>query len=504
MTRRSGWVTGIRLLVLLLALLLAAACHGSGESGPQHLYVDGAAEPGGVGTEGSPFSSIGDALLAASDSDAAVVTVHIRPGVYVESLRLDRDGLTLTADPASSEDPVVLRPTREDYVVLVAEEEGREQTRVTLEGISVEDGTTIGVRVTGANLEMQSSSILRTVKSSDALLGHGLYADSGAIVSLTNCDIENNAAAGILCDHSTLTVNDGNIRYNEGGGLWLQSCPMFSILGPIVEANKTVGIAVLSSTGEIISAQILSTEQMNYVPGPVDQLLGDGILVQSRYDDNGELVGSPSDVQILSNEIIGSQRAGITVSDGAEGTIEDNVINDNTMAGLWVQQDPGSPQGAPSEGTPLEVILNDCRGNRLVSIGTYGPVHVIVERNEIGMTEEQYDWTQEAEKIGDGLGISVGGIVEASANRLYRSDRYDLIMTDPGDGTKFDGTNETTESGDTKHLFLIQLFTPELSSLIDETQLQGWAQIDKAKTNEIAAFLDLFLAIGPEGDPPEE
>jgi len=164
-------------------------------------FVSAGSDPGGTGSEGEPFGTIGEAIQAAGAIGALRVRVELAPGEYEEDVTLDRG----TEIAGAGGVPRILGTVDGAGLDLA------------LESVEIRSAPGTAVRQEGGTLEMTGCRIVGTVREpGDPASGRGLRLSGGAEASVTGCVFRSNEGQAILLtgEGTRATCSDISANYN--------------------------------------------------------------------------------------------------------------------------------------------------------------------------------------------------------------------------------------------------------------------------------------------------
>jgi parallel beta-helix repeat protein len=350
---RHGWLAG-------LVLLLAAVALGAGgwwgwgwyQTYTKRLWV---VDPAG----GGDVATIGEAVARA----AAGSTIRIAPGLYVESLTIERP--LILEGSAEWLEPPVISPAEGPCILLRA-------PWGTLTGLAFRggDGGSVCLEVAGGEVAIQGVAL-------GPWQGTGIRAFAGAEVLVLG-----NSLTDI--DGTAIAIEDGAQGRVEDNVIERSAKSAIAVRGggaPAVQANRIVqagqagllideGARGLYADNEIVEAGASGIEVRG---GAVPQVARNrieapgqsGIFIHGGasgdYLDNrvtgaklsGVVIGGGAQPVLTGNEIGGGEQHGVLAVGASGGRIEGNRIFDNAGYGLVL--------GA---GTTAELDGNELNGNR--------------------------------------------------------------------------------------------------------------------------------------------
>lgn len=363
----------MRLSHAIAIVALISGCSGTSVPGPTTIYVDGKAS--GALKDGSrerPFATIGEAVAVAKPGDS----IHVMPGQYSESVLIEIAPLTLRGEAVQgSAERVVVTPPVGQAGVMINDPGGGVPEKVAIENIDVSGASIAGIWIERRMAEIRNCRVENTKKVMtneypEPVFGFGVLITNGAHLSIRDGEISLNEGGGLLCVRSKVDVAESTIEGNREEGVRLEGCWESSLLDNTVVGNAVAGIAMLSSTVTVRRNTVSDTVSLNGV-------YGDGIVVSS-LDSPGDPFG-PWEVDVSDNNVSRNVRTGILLAAGAMGVVARNDVRENAIGGIWVQ--------GPSGGTDmLRISENRLLENRYVSIHLYGGARAWIERNEIEKT----------------------------------------------------------------------------------------------------------------------
>jgi len=341
------------------------------------VYVDGSFTGGGSdGSEAQPFTTIGDAVAAATPG----ALIAVAEGSYVESVTVQGKPVRLWG-----------RCPEKVEVVGVG---GQIGTLVLLSGA---DGSEVrGLAITGAGVGVGLSGIEGVVLDHLWVHGNDLYGvdaeDDLGLVSfqLTGSLVEGNVGHGVMVLGSTSHVERSVVRSTvpspaeaeSGNGLKIQmSCDpqgncnpdapsTVTIVGSVIEDNQTDGIFAGGSHLTVEQTVVRTTR-----PSDVDAAGGNGIAVEPCGPYKGCATLAPATLVVRSSVVAANHDVGIVVR-GAQASVERSVVRptDQTVGrGIFVQHlcyAPGHCEPATRGAATLqESLVEQCHQTAVVVSG---------------------------------------------------------------------------------------------------------------------------------------
>ena len=143
--------------------------------------------------------------------------------------------------------------------------------------------------------------------------------ESSSNYVMSHCIVEygggGNSNANIKLSHSELLLQDCEIRYSLGSGIYLTSNSSLTVSNSSIHDNGANGISIVSgSTGKITGNDIYGNNR--------------GISIVSGS--TGEITG---------NDIHDNDNIGIYINDSSTGVITENDIHDNDSHGIFIYND---------------------------------------------------------------------------------------------------------------------------------------------------------------------
>lgn len=295
------------LIIMLLALSLALSAHAA------ELW---------------PTGSVGDALDSASDGD----TIYLQPGIYTESLIVDK-----TVSITGQENAIIdgeIRILANDValsgITIIGGGMIIESNGSRIEGCNVSMCTGRGMVVTGSGNSIINSSITRNRLvgieirgSNNRVQWNSINAndDCGIIVYGDDNIIEGNAILenvhdGMEIDDSgNNTIARNNVSMNHGAGIEVLNMSRGNVIeGNTIYGNGECGIEIVESYENNISGNSLN---------------GNGFGIKTERATNN---------LISRNTVIDSMEDGITISDESRcNTVHKNNASNNHVAGIRIE-----------------------------------------------------------------------------------------------------------------------------------------------------------------------
>ncbi len=360
-TGRHGWLGGLALLVLAAAL-------GAGGWWGWTWYQDftkrvWVVDPGG----GGDAVTIGEAVVRA----AAGSTIHIAPGLYVESLTIERP-LHLKGDAEGLEPPVI-SPAEGPCILLRA-------ASGSLEGLAFRGGggDSACLEVAGGQVEIRDVEIgpwdgtgIRALAGADILVRDSRLSDIGG----TAIAIED-GARGRIEDNLIERTAKSAIAVRGGGDPAVQA-------NRIVQAGKAgllidEGARGIYADNEILEAGASGIEVRG---GAAPQVARNNIESPAQ---SGIFIHGGAAGDYLNNRITGAGLSGVVIAGGAQPVLTDNEIGAGAQHGILVLGAAGgriegnrvfdnAGHGVVlGEGATTELDGNELEGNRKPQVRRLG------------------------------------------------------------------------------------------------------------------------------------
>ena len=338
-------------------------------------------------TDPDCYQRINDAISAAADGD----TISIHPGVYTESLVLDRDITLSAAGPpqavrVQSRDRPVLRVTAERAELaglVIAHTDGDAAIEVTggrlgLEECVVEASSGVAVAVRGqAELAMRDSSVGNAggagVLFFDGAVGElrgctlrgiattALVIRSGGAPRLENCVITDVRGGAVLAaDRARGAVVDCKVSDVDGSAIVVEGGSSPTVSGTTITDVKGVGVLVATGSTPLFEDCVIErsgAQGIAVVQGGLPRLVRVVVREPNGYgmhlldDSRGELTDcevdrAGHDAVVLTSgaspevnrlRVRGGAGAGLVAGDRAAPTVRDLDVADTAGPGLLVQ-----------------------------------------------------------------------------------------------------------------------------------------------------------------------
>jgi hypothetical protein len=272
---------------------------------------------------------------------------------------------------------------------------------LVMKGSVVAENHHRGLEVLGAKATLERTVIRDTKAVTDAKAG-GVYASPLEISStlvLRQCAVVRNRTVGLYLRGATAELDRTIVRDTQphksdkaaGFGIYaghVNGPTQLTIKRSILSDNRTLGLALFSSTAKLEQSVIRSTQ-----PRAKDSLFGSGVQALS-----GTALAS-----LVVNDCLvkGNIGAGIALH-GAKSSISDTIVRDtlpqqpDRQYGLGIQAQWW--KGRPSEATISDTVVSHNHRNGIRVLGA----NVVIERSTIRNTS-----AQPADKA-SGIGIYVG------------------------------------------------------------------------------------------------
>lgn len=220
----------------------------------------------------------------------------------------------------------------------------------------------IGLWVRGAKATISATQIY-TSEGSSLSSGYGLVVSNGGAVTLSDSNIEDNQALGVLVDgagDTSLAMTTVTVKNNLGRGVWAQGLsgtignPRLSLDACTLEGNRFVGLGARGSKGiRVTNGRIGTTvkgQTTTNQPGVLAEV-GDGL---GLFDTTGDVV-------VEGAELINNGRTQALIDQGATGIrfVSPVLTAAEGQRGLVVQTTTASVQAPniemPTAGQELPV-----------------------------------------------------------------------------------------------------------------------------------------------------
>lgn len=382
--------------ITITALVLAAlAVPGVAQT---TWYVDGAGTPPGVGTPGSPYTSIQFALQQPTTLDGD--TVLVLPGTYFENIDLLGKEVLLTSQGGAA--ATTLDGGNASPVITARLGEGL-QTEV--EGFTIQNGVPSLTTLPGGGVSVGSTSSLTltdcVVRQCAANFGGGIGAEQGVVrLRLTGCTVEQNQAGPDF-----MGGTDGG-----GGGVYALECSALEIHSSVIRDNDTGGygggVCAISTPLEVIDSTIeANTATLQGAGGLVAR--GAGAYVSNTTI---EIRGS----RVWNNQVVGSHTSGGGLAlISVEGRVDSCWIAGNGAGDSQSAFFFGTGGGARISGVgsdpnqPLRFIDTRFEGN--IANGNGGGVYLDPFGGADTVDFLRCNFTQNFAQFGGGLYADSGG-----------------------------------------------------------------------------------------------
>jgi hypothetical protein len=416
--------------------------------GAQTLYVDQSYS--GTDSDGSkdkPFTTIGDALAAAT----AGAQIAVAAGTYAEDLKIDKQvslegrcpsmvtikgqdttlgggaveiraddtlvrGFTITG-PAGGVLADKARCTVEQAVVenCVGGVAARDGGDVTVRDARIVNNSMAGAGVLDAELTVERSVIQNTtVLGLLQQYGQGLVATGGATNKITVRDslIDHNTTMGAGISAGSATLERTVVRDTQpvpvskvgGGGVWASLGTTLVLRDCVIAGNRANGVGLGGATATIERTVVRDTELQ-----ATDDSFGIGISAWIEGQ-------TPTTLTLKDSLVVNSASGGVGIFD-SKGTLERTVVRDTRpapkggAAGVGIYTGPlGSSPAAPPE-----LAISDClvSGNSGAGI-SIGGATATLERTVVRDTESDNSGGS------PGSGVVVWSVLPHAGNATMR------------------------------------------------------------------------------------
>ena len=386
-------------LALVLSFSLAATTPVA--ASPADWYVDASADPGGDGSQGDPYQTIGEAITAADPGD----TIEVAEGTYVEQLTIGNSLTILGIDSPTIEAPEpAARTTRTisggadrelDWVVLFEDVE-----EFTFDGFVVdgkEDGTSVrfvGILVGNSAGTISGNEVINVRGGTEGGTGGIIVYGEDSVVDIVGNEVRDFRKGGIVAvSDATVSivgntvVGDGPIDTIAQNGIQIGFGATGEIIGNDVsdifyddEGWASCGILVIQSDDVLVEDnEVYDCQSGIYISPPVDNSIVRGNNVvdcESAIVVPGWLGVVTGERLIEDNQLFDNYR-GISIYDTAGWLITGNIVDGSTTRGIAIL-------GACSDNTVEANTLTNNAVGVLVGNDGYGdPENTVVRFNNI-------------------------------------------------------------------------------------------------------------------------
>lgn len=289
----------------------------------------------------------GETIAAALDQgDERKPMVVVVRGVCSEHVTVDRNDVTLLADPVAGGTVTGPDPSRNTILVT--------SNRVVIDGLTVTGGRN-GITASGTGGLTVRNCFVHTTGL------RGIVYFQGASGTVDGCTVQNATQDGILISAANATVVNSVLSQNKAGGILVTNSASARIgtstlaqpAGNTITANAASGISVQEGSSAIIGANTISANGTNPALGRFGIIVGDsaidviggntitgnhgaGVVVTSsnvRIRNSGFPVAMVN--TISSNGASSPTNGGISASLGSTLQIEGATISQNTGPGIF-------------------------------------------------------------------------------------------------------------------------------------------------------------------------
>jgi F-box protein 11 len=326
------------------------------------------------------FSTISEAVQSSSEGDRIVV----HPGVYNETVELDKPVQLIGAGPEkvllvnSSLTVVDVKPSAGDATI----------ANMEIKFDAPEDNPSLRqycIQVPGgASPTVHNCHFTNTSFCGACVYVHG----SGARPRVTHCTIANANNVGVFVDdHAHGYFEHNNIHGNKLAGVWIKNYASPVFRENEVHHGKDVGFFVFQDgqgvleSNDIHSNRIAGIEIKNdanpiiykcsihhgSTGGVYVHDRGRGQFIENKIFANtyaGVWITSESNPTLRDNEIFGGLQGGVYFFGGGRGVLENNNIHSNTLAGVQIR-------------TGSDPIIR----NNEIHHGLHGGIYVVSDNN---------------------------------------------------------------------------------------------------------------------------
>ncbi|MES2644466.1 MAG: MopE-related protein [Myxococcota bacterium] len=364
-----------------------------GDASAFPVFVDPAAEPGGIGSAADPFATLADALAAL---DTSCREVGLASGTYDEATAWDSGALTLVGlagDPSG----VTFTPAEGTRAFTVSGGATLTLTNLTLFGGRPTDGDGGAVLATGGNLTLRGVVASLNTSAAD---GGAVALSSGVLTLEDGCVLAENVAGddgGAVALVSGRLVDDGTTtwlgnRAIQGGALLAVSSTL-TMAGGAFDDNAAAGdggaIAIEGASDLAVERLVLSSNGATGRGGAIalndvtdaSGWLRNLLVVGNAADEGGglALTGDASALLLVNNTFVGNASTGdgaavfLDASDASGLYVWANVFawNDGTT-GLWARTGSLASVAwnlgyATNSGTDFSLGVDEDGGENLVA-----------------------------------------------------------------------------------------------------------------------------------------
>jgi parallel beta-helix repeat protein len=285
--------------------------------------------------DGKSYKTIRSAINSAKFGD----TVHIKSGVYTESLTL-KDGIILQGEDCNSvmiEGDIRLGP--------VLKIENRQNARISKLTLRHYNSDTIEADSEGRWPVVQ-------IDNSGALLEHLIICDSASNgikiendhhhvnhVSIADCVIYNNRAHGILVrGDGNVDLKNNTCVNNNRNGIHFMDYSDGIVQGNLCKNNAHNGMTIQDNAGVEVSANTFCENKWTgiFFASNSEFKTSDNNCFDNGY--NGIVIQSQTNGSAVKNTCRGNGINGILLCNGITGNISDNICSENKWHGISIDK----------------------------------------------------------------------------------------------------------------------------------------------------------------------
>jgi len=399
------------------------------------LHVAADASPGGDGSAGAPFSTIGDASAVATSG----ATIAVAAGTYDEAVSLDA-GVTLRG--ACARDTIITHSLRDlpratidivgsgaalERVTVQGSRSGvrvdQDATGVRVDAVIVDRATETGLRVhRGAEAAITDLVVRDTITElTDGISAFGLVVELDARATVRRAVIERNRAAGVIVDSegSHLVFEDAAVR---------QTSPN--------QRDDTLGVGFVAqrgATAEIRRSVIEDSYESGITLGDDTEIELDQVVVRRTESQRTTFVGGWG-IQLDARATLRASR--ILVEDNrVRGIFVTMAASAASLSDVWVRRTQ-KPLGSPhNHGMGLQAIdSTTTTGARILLDDNEGVGMTILDGAEVTLEDVVVRRTEASDDpvSGHGIVVQAGARAELARVRLTGNRLAALHSSDEG------------------------------------------------------------------------
>jgi parallel beta-helix repeat protein len=334
----------------------------------------------------------------------------------------------------------------------------------TSEGVSISDNVVEGNPESGITLINSSGNISRNNVRDNFVAG--IQVQGSEQISVSDNIVEGNTEGGIFFKRASGTISGNTVvdtrpngQGNFGIGIGVQDSEGVSVSVNVVEGNTEAGIAFGDSSGTISGNEVRDTrpnEQGKFGRG-INVRDSEQISVSDNIVEGNTEIGiffGYASGTILGNEVRdtspdgqGKAGCGISVQDSEQVSVSDNILENNTSAGIYFDSTSGTISGnevrdtlasAPYEdgytaghGIHVQVSTNvECSLNIVENNVHAGIFYILSENGNIfdnyvsGTLAGARDYTDRGDGI---IVLGIEGFISIQDNTLEDNDRCGVL-----------------------------------------------------------------------------